>query len=69
MEWIWFVVAIVGITTLGDLGKKWLALKAKDTKPDTAQDQRIRQLEERVATLERIATDEKTHLKNTIDAL
>ena len=69
MEWIWFVVAIVAITTVGDLAKKWLSLKAKETRPDSSQDSRIKKLEERVATLERIATDEKSQLKRSIESL
>jgi hypothetical protein len=69
MEWIWFIVAIVAITQFGEVAKKWISHKSKSEKPDPNRDARIEALEDRVATLERIATDEKTQLKNTIDAL
>jgi chaperonin cofactor prefoldin len=69
MEWVWFIVAIVAITQIGELAKKWLTLKAKNERSDPDKDARIEALENRVATLERIATDDKSQLKRTIDAL
>lgn len=69
MEWVWFIVAIVAITQVGDLASKWLKLKAKEAQLSPESDARIRELEQRVATLERIATDDKSRLKETINAL
>jgi len=69
MEWAWFIVAIVAITSMAEVVKKWLSLKEKETKKDPQQAARLKELEERVEVLERIATDDRSRLKQTIDAL
>lgn len=65
-----FVLAIVAIGTAGGIAKEVLRQK-RNTGGSTQQehDARISTLEERVATLERILTDEKHHLRREIDTL
>lgn len=67
-----FVVAIVAIGVFGEVIKKWLSLREKREKraenaPEVTA--RFDAMEERIQTLERIVTDQKSHLKAEIDAL
>lgn len=65
-----FVLAIVFIGTVGGLLKEALKQKNKaSSKTERDHETRINTLEERVATLERIVTDEKYHLRREIDTL
>lgn len=67
-----FIVAIVAIGVIGEIIKKWLALREKREKraanaPEI--EARFDAMEERIQTLERIVTDHKSQLKSEIDAL
>lgn len=68
MEWVWMIVGIVAITTAGDLVGKWLKLRTKELESQPSQ-ARIEKLEARIETLERLATDDRQQLRNSIDAL
>ena len=62
-----FILAIVALGILGDIVKKNMDSKSKKTSSDN--DSRFDALEERIVTLERIVTDQKTQLKQKIDSL
>ncbi|GGX49967.1 hypothetical protein [Saccharospirillum salsuginis] len=65
-----FVIIIVLIGTVGGIVKEVLRNKRKsELKSNQWKDERIEALEERVATLERILTDDKERLKREIDSL
>ena len=65
-----FVLAIIAITTIGGLIKEQMKQRRKaDNAMGVDQQARIDKLEARVATLERILTDDKSQLRQDIDAL
>lgn len=65
-----FVLAIIAITTIGGLIKEQMKQRRKaDNAMGVNQQARIDKLEARVATLERILTDDKSQLRQDIDAL
>lgn len=65
-----FVLAIIIITTIAGLIKEQMKQRRKmDNAVGADQQARIDKLEERVATLERILTDDKSQLRQDIDAL
>lgn len=65
-----FVLAIIIVTTIAGLIKEQMKQRRKvDNAIGADQQARISRLEERVATLERILTDDKSRLKQDIDAL
>ena len=65
-----FVLAIILITTIAGLIKEQMKQRRKmDNAVGADQQARIDKLEERVATLERILTDDKSQLRQDIDAL
>ncbi|MEP4545198.1 MAG: hypothetical protein ABJ000_03405 [Saccharospirillum sp.] len=65
-----FILAIIAITTIGGLIKEQMKQRRKaDNAMGVDQQARIDKLEARVATLERILTDEKSQLRQDIDAL
>jgi phage shock protein B len=65
-----FVLAIIIITTIAGLIKEQMKQRRKmDNAAGADQQARIDKLEERVATLERILTDDKSQLRQDIDAL
>lgn len=65
-----FILAIIAITTIGGLIKEQMKQKRKaDNAMGVDQQARIDKLEARVATLERILTDDKSQLRQDIDAL
>jgi uncharacterized protein YceH (UPF0502 family) len=65
-----FVLAIITVTTIAGLIKEKMKQRRKvDNAVGADQQARINKLEERVATLERILTDDKSRLKQDIDAL
>lgn len=65
-----FVLAIVAIGTAGGIIKEAMKNNRKaGGQTQQEQEGRIETLEERVATLERIVTDEKYHLSREIDTL
>ena len=71
MDVFTMVVALVAISTVGGLVSRWLKVTQGSNKAqgDEALRQEIASLRERVATLERIATDPATDLKRQIQAL
>lgn len=71
MEVFEFVLAIIFIATVGGIAKEALRYKHKaaSSKQSDQKDERIEALEERVATLERILTDDKERLRREIDDL
>ncbi|WP_127557709.1 hypothetical protein [Saccharospirillum alexandrii] len=65
-----FILAIIAITTIGGLIKEQMKQRRKaDNAMGVDQQARIDKLEARVATLERILTDDKSQLRQDIDAL
>jgi hypothetical protein len=78
---IWFFMIVVGLPVLvgvgGDMFKRWLKLKEKQLElaahqaADKAAQQasHIERLEQRMRVLERIATDQGTHLAAQIEDL
>ncbi len=66
-----FIIAIIGITTLGGLIREKIKNDAKraGNSNNDAYEQRFVQMEERIQTLERIVTDQKTQLREKIDSL
>jgi len=65
-----FVLLIVLIATVGNIIREVLRNKRKiEANNSQWKDERIEALEERVATLERILTDDKERLKREIDSL
>lgn len=65
-----FVLAVIVITTIAGLIKEQMKQRRKvDNAVGADQQARIDKLEERVATLERILTDDKSQLRQDIDAL
>lgn len=65
-----FVLAVIIITTVAGLIKEQMKQRRKiDNAVGADQQARIDKLEERVATLERILTDDKSQLRQDIDAL
>lgn len=70
MDVFTFVLAIVALSIIGGLIKEVIRARQKGSKHQyTDQQARIETLEERVATLERILTDERENLKREIDGL
>lgn len=66
-----FVLAIIVITTAAGLYRERLKTQLKQSKyqNNEAIDQRFADMEKRIETLERIVTDQKSQLRDTIDAL
>lgn len=66
-----FVLCIVAITTLGGLIREKLKNDRKQVsnQNESQIDARFAEMEARIQTLERIVTDQKTLLKDKIDAL
>lgn len=65
-----FVLAVIIITTIAGLIKEQMKQRRKmENAVGADQQARIDKLEERVATLERILTDDKSQLRQDIDAL
>lgn len=65
-----FVLAVIVITTIAGLIKEQMKQRRKmENAVGADQQARIDKLEERVATLERILTDDKSQLRQDIDAL
>ncbi len=65
-----FVLAVIVITTIAGLIKEQMKQRRKvDNAVGADQQARIDKLEDRVATLERILTDDKSQLRQDIDAL
>lgn len=65
-----FVLAVIVITTIAGLIKEQMKQRRKvDNAMGADQQARIDKLEARVATLERILTDDKSQLRQDIDAL
>lgn len=70
MDVFTFVLAIVALSIIGGLVKEIIRARQKGSKQQYSDQQdRIETLEERVATLERILTDERENLKREIDGL
>lgn len=66
-----FILCIVAISTIGGLVREKIKndrQALKNVNP-AAHEQRFQALEQRIQTLERIVTDQKTQLKDKIDAL
>jgi cell division protein FtsB len=66
-----FVLAIIAITTVGGIYREKMKNEAKAAKHQNngELDARFADMEERIQTLERIVTDQKTQLKDKIEAL
>ena len=66
-----FVLCIIAITTLGGLIREKIKNDAKRASHnnDDSVEQRFLQMEERIQTLERIVTDQKSQLREKIDSL
>jgi polyhydroxyalkanoate synthesis regulator phasin len=64
-----FILGIVALGIIGDVVKKSMDSKSKNALSDDEARSRFAELEQRVETLERIVTDQKTQLKQTIDSL
>jgi len=66
-----FVLAIIFITTIGGLAREYMKNKTKQARSVPTEDnaRRFTQLEERVQTLERIVTDQKSQLSEKINSL
>lgn len=66
-----FVLCIVAITTIAGIYREKLKADAKAARQQVGDDvdARFKAMEERIQTLERIVTDQKHQLKNTIDSL
>lgn len=66
-----FVLCIVAITTIAGIYREKLKADAKAAQQQAGADvdARFNAMEERIRTLERIVTDQKHALKNTIDSL
>ncbi|MEJ2046019.1 MAG: hypothetical protein P8X74_21845 [Reinekea sp.] len=65
-----FVLAIVAIGCFTGIYKERLKNQAKIAKYQNADvEERFREMEERIQTLERIVTDQKSQLRDKIDAL
>ncbi|MFQ3229964.1 hypothetical protein [Reinekea sp.] len=64
-----FILAIVALGIIGDVVKKNINSKDKTVSLDEESRARFEDLEQRIITLERIVTDQKTQLKQTIDSL
>ncbi len=76
MDVFTMVVAIVALTTVGSIVGRWLKVRQLELSQgqnhavgDSAVQRELQSLRERVATLERIATDPATDLKRQIQAL
>ena len=71
MEFWGFIVAIVFITTAGNIASQALKNRAKAEKNQSNEEyeQRLAVMEERLQTLERIVTDKKTDLRDKIESL
>ena len=80
-EWIWFFIIVVAVPVVfgvaGDTLKRWMKLKEKQLEhaaslaadKAAAQSGHIERLEQRVRVLERIATDQGSHLAAQIEDL
>lgn len=64
-----FILAIIALGIIGDVVKKNMSSKDKTVSLDDESRARFEDLEQRIITLERIVTDQKTQLKQTIDSL
>ena len=64
-----FILAIVALGIIGDVVKKHLETKDNDSTSTEDAESRFRELEQRIITLERIVTDQKSQLKEKIDSL
>jgi hypothetical protein len=64
-----FILAIVALGIVGDVVKKGMHNKSKNALTDDESRARFKALEDRIETLERIVTDQKTELKQKIDSL
>jgi len=64
-----FVLAVIALGIIGDVVKKSMNNKSKIVSLDDESRARFSDLEQRIVTLERIVTDQKTELKQKIDAL
>jgi hypothetical protein len=64
-----FILGIVIVTTLAQLYREHLRLKARQTEGSTSAQARIDALEERVRTLEKIVTDDGYDLKREFNKL
>ncbi|MDN3647624.1 hypothetical protein QWZ13_01725 [Reinekea marina] len=64
-----FILAIVALGIIGDVVKKHLETKDNDSTSTEDTESRFRELEQRIITLERIVTDQKSQLKEKIDSL
>lgn len=68
------VITIVAITTAASVVTRWLKVREKEAENKGVslsddQEKKIKELEERVQTLERIATDKSERLRAEIDGL
>lgn len=64
-----FILAIVALGIIGDVVKKHLDTKDEKGAPNEETESRFNELEQRIITLERIVTDQKSQLKEKIDSL
>ncbi|MBU2864447.1 hypothetical protein KO489_11385 [Reinekea forsetii] len=64
-----FILAIVALGIIGDVVKKHLETKDNDSTSTEDTESRFKELEQRIITLERIVTDQKSQLKEKIDSL
>ena len=71
MDVLLFVIIIVAITSVAGLYREKIKQQAKYDVAQTAAaaEQRFAELEARIETLERIVTDQKSQLRDEIDAL
>ncbi|WP_196159080.1 hypothetical protein [Reinekea sp. G2M2-21] len=66
-----FVIAIVGIATFGSIVREIIKQSEKKSaqQMNADVDQRFQAMEDRIRTLERIVTDQKSQLRDKIDSL
>jgi len=71
MEVFPFIVAIVAITTVGGLLRQLIQSRTPKHQAASEQDNdlRFKEMEERIQTLERIVTDQRSSLRSEIDSL
>ena len=65
------IVWVVGLAVIGGTINNWISTKGKiaDNQSNSTDDEALRALEARVATLEKIVTDRGHKLRDEIDAL
>ncbi|TVS12545.1 MAG: hypothetical protein EA419_04585 [Wenzhouxiangella sp.] len=62
-------VAIVAILSIVSIAQKWIEARRRDAHADPEMDHKLKDLRERIETLERIVTDQRETLRRKFDEL